>query len=221
MAVVPRGNINVPAAKSDFVDSSGTPSDYWWGMHRFLKDDLKVRSIVSGTQLSYSPVHVQAGLDYIDAHSYWHHPVFPGRPWDSANWYVRNFALVNAADGGTLARLAARRVAGMAYTVSEYNHPDPNFYAAEGFPMIAAFGRFQKWDGIFSFTYSHSRDFEPRRLSGYFDIKGQTAKIAHGIAYAPFFLRGDAGRSEGGDRGRFAARGGTPDAPQDAHRVAL
>lgn len=194
VAVVPRGNINVTAAaKSDFVDFLwDTERDYWWGMHRFLKDELKVHSIVSGTQLSYSPVHVQAGLEYIDAHSYWHHPVFPGRPWDSANWYVRNLALVNAADGGTLSRLAARRVAGMAYTVSEYNHPDPNFYAAEGFPMIAAFGRFQKWDGIFSFTYSHSRDFEPRRLSGYFDIKGQTAKIAHGIACAALFLRGDA-----------------------------
>ena len=58
--------------------------------------------------------------------------------------------------------------------------------------MIAAFGRFQKWDGIFSFTYSHSQDFEPQRLAGYFDIKGDPAKLAHHIAAAALFLRGDA-----------------------------
>ena len=116
--------------------------------------------LVSGTQLSYSPVHVQAGLDYIDAHAYWKHPHFPGRPWDPNNWYVENVAMVNS-PGGTLTSLAARRVAGMAYTVSEYNHPAPNSYAAEGFPMIAALAAHQAWDGMFSFTYSHNTEFEP------------------------------------------------------------
>ena len=43
-------------------------------MYRFLKDELGVRSLVSGTQLGYSPVGIQAGLDYIDAHAYWNHP---------------------------------------------------------------------------------------------------------------------------------------------------
>jgi hypothetical protein len=192
--VVRKGRNNLTqTARHDFVDFMwDTERDYWWGMYRFLKDELKVRSIVSGTQLNYGPVHIQAELDYLDAHSYFHHPVFPGRPWDPKNWYVRNLALVNSSDGGTLSRLASRRVAGMAYTVSEYNHPAPNSYAAEGFPMIAAFGRFQKWDGIFTFTYSHNREFEPRRLSGYFDIKGDPGKIAHHIASSALFLRGDA-----------------------------
>ena len=49
----------------------------------------------------------------------------------------------------------------------------------------------QAWDGIFSFTYSHSTDFEPRRLSGFFDIKGDPQKLAHSIACAAIFLRGD------------------------------
>jgi len=58
--------------------------------------------------------------------------------------------------------------------------------------MIAAFGRFQDWDGIFSFTYSHSREFQPRRITGYFDIKSHTAKLVHMPASAALFLRGDA-----------------------------
>ncbi|MBN1851332.1 MAG: carbohydrate binding domain-containing protein [Pirellulales bacterium] len=190
--VLRHGQLNLTeAARRDFVDFLwDTERDYWWGMYRFLKKELKVRPIVSGTQLNYSPVHIQAGLDYIDAHSYWNHPSFPGRPWDSQNWYIRNVALVND-PGGTLAGLAARRVKGMAYTVSEYNHPAPNVYAAEGFPMIAAIGAFQSWDGIFPFAYCHNSDFEPSRIDSFFDIKGDTPKIAHMPACAALFLRAD------------------------------
>lgn len=179
------------AAQNDFVDFLwDTEQDYWLGMYRYLKDELKVQPIVSGTQLNYSPTHIQAELDYIDAHAYWNHPHFPGRPWDSRNWYVNNRALVSSA-GGTLASLAMKRVAGMAYTVSEYNHPAPIVYAAEGFPMIAAFGAFQNWDGIFSFSYGHNLDFEPKQLSGYFDIKGDTSRLVHMPACVAMFRRGD------------------------------
>ena len=190
--VVRHGEMNVTAtARRDFIDFLwDTERDYWHGMYRFLKDELKVQSLVSGTQLSYSPVHIQAGLDYIDAHSYWNHPHFPGRPWDGNNWSVRNRALVNT-PGGTLAGLAARRVYGKPFTCSEYNHPAPNSYAAEGFPMLAAFGAFQGWDGIFPFAYCHNSDFEPRRITSYFDYKGDPQKIVTQIACAAMFLRGD------------------------------
>jgi len=180
-----------PPARNDFIDFIwDTECDYWHGMYRYLKDELKAKPIVSGTQMGYSPANIQAGLDYIDAHSYWHHPHFPGRPWDPKNWTVRNAALVNT-PGGTLSGLAVRRVAGMAYTVSEYNHPEPNVYAAEGFPMIAALGALQAWDGIFNFTYSHNADFEPRRITGFFDIKGVTPRLVHMPACAAMFFRGD------------------------------
>lgn len=189
--VTSRGPQMTAAARADFADFLWElERDYWWGIYRFLKDELKLKSVVAGTQLSYSPVHVQAGLDYIDAHSYWQHPAFPGRPWDPENWYVRNVALVNS-PGGTLAGLANRRVEGLAFTVSEYNHPAPNEYAAEGFPMIAAFGAFQDWDGIFSFTYSHSREYEPRKITGFFDIKSEVTKLVHMPACAAMFFRGD------------------------------
>lgn len=179
------------AARRDFIDFLWeTERDYWHGMYRYLKDELKVRSLVAGTQLSYSPLHVQAGLDYIDAHSYWQHPHFPHRPWDPKDWTVRNLALVNE-PGGTLSSLALRRVARMAFTVSEYNHPAPLEFAAEGFPMIAAFGAFQGWDAIYSFCYSHSTSFEPRRIDGFFNIVSDPAKIVHMPACAAMFLRGD------------------------------
>jgi hypothetical protein len=190
--VLRRGQMKLTeAARRDFIDFLwDTECDYWWGMHRFLKDELGVRSIISGTQLSYSPVRIQAELDYIDAHSYWHHPRFPDRPWDRRNWFVHNAALVNS-PGGTLAGLAMRRVAGMGYTVSEYNHPMPNTYGAEGYPMLAAMAAFQSWDGVFSFAYCHNSDFEPRRISSYFDIKADTVKLVHMPACVALFARGD------------------------------
>jgi hypothetical protein len=180
-----------PEARNDFVDFIwDTERDYWWGMYRFLKDELKVQAMVAGTQLGWSPPHVQAGLDYLDAHSYWEHPHFPGRSWDPANWTVRNVALVNQ-PGGTIAGLAARRVAGRPFTVSEYNHPEPNQYAAEGFPMIAAYAAFQSWDAVYSFDYCGGADYEPRRITGFFDIQSVTPRLVHMPACAALFLRGD------------------------------
>ncbi|MGO9108367.1 MAG: carbohydrate binding domain-containing protein [Thermoguttaceae bacterium] len=177
--------------RNDFTDFIyDTERSYWSGMYRFLKDELGVRSLVSGTQLGYSPVGIQSGLDYIDAHAYWNHPQFPGRDWDSRNWTIRNTALVNS-PGGTLSELAAWRVAGMPFTVSEYNHPQPIVYAGEGLPMIAAFGAFQSWDAIFSFAYSHDQDFEPRRIPGFFDVKSVTPQIVHMPVCAAMFVRGD------------------------------
>jgi len=71
-------------ARHDFPDFLwDTEAQYWWGMHRFLKNELGVKSPVAGTQIGWSPAHVQAALDYVDGHAYWQPPVFPGRPWDS------------------------------------------------------------------------------------------------------------------------------------------
>jgi len=195
--VLRHGEMNLTEpARNDFIDFLwDTEAKYWGGMYRFLKDELKVKPLVSGTQMGYSPAHIQARFDYVDAHAYWHHPVFPGRPWDPRDWHVQNEALVNH-PAGTLGGLAATRVVGKAYTVSEYNHPRPIAFAAEGFPMIAAFGSFQGWDGVFSFAYCHNADFEPRKADSFFDIKGDTAKLAHMPACAAMFLRGDVATAE-------------------------
>ncbi|WP_165233688.1 carbohydrate binding domain-containing protein [Aquisphaera insulae] len=179
------------AARHDFMDFLwDTESAYWWGMARFLKRDLGVKALVTGTQMGWSPPSIQAKLDYVDAHAYWNHPVFPHRAWDSKDWYVEDTALVNE-PGGTLARLASTRVAGKPYTVSEYNHPAPISYAAEGFPMIAAFGAFQDWSAIYSFDYSGGSSIDPGKLEGYFDIQSDPTRLVHMPACAAIFTRRD------------------------------
>ncbi len=192
--LVDKNATNLPqAAVGDFVDFLyDIEEKYWVGMYRFLKDEIKVKQPVSGTQLHYGFGNVQAKLDYVDIHSYWNHPHFPGRAWDMNNWTVSNRALVNYLDKEILPPLATSRIAGKPYTVSEFDAPFPNQYAAEALPILAAFGRFQNWDGIFHFAYSHNRnDISPKRATSFFDMAGNTVKLAHLPACVAMFRRGD------------------------------
>ncbi len=157
---------------------------YWTGMARYLKNELKAKSLISGTQLGYSPPHVQAELDYIDNHSYWCHP----HP-VTKEWRIRNLPMVNSMS--CIEHLAAERVLNKPYTVSEYNHPFPNQYGAEGQLMLRAYGALQGWDGVFEYTYNHSPDFEPDRNTYFFSIIARTDVLAHFPACAAMFLRGD------------------------------
>ena len=61
----------------------------------------------------------------------------------------------------------------------------------EGQASVAAFGALQGWSAIYSFAYCHNASFEPRRIESFFDIKSDTAKMAHMPACAALFLRGD------------------------------
>ncbi|MCX7885814.1 MAG: carbohydrate binding domain-containing protein [Verrucomicrobiae bacterium] len=166
-----------------------TEQRYWTDMYRFIKDDLKARSLVIGTQIGYSPPHIQALLDVVDIHAYWQHPRFPGRPWDPNNWFIKNISMAAQPDGGTLPRLIAGRVPGKPYICSEYNHPAPNVFNSEAFLMLAATAAREDWDGIFAFTYSHSTDWDARKIRGYFDVdQHPTQMVTFPIASAMFRL---------------------------------
>jgi len=152
---------------------------YWRGMRDYLHGELGVRMPVTGTAVGYVSPYVAAETsDFVDSHSYWRHPQFPGRPWDRDNWIIRNDAMVNMPDGSTLATLAPRRVFGLPYTVTEYNHPQPHHYAAEGFPLVAVYGSFQGWDGLFQFAYSHNDHWEMDHFESFFDMKADAVKLA-------------------------------------------
>jgi len=166
---------------------------YWKGMYQFVKDGLGARPLVIGTQVSYSPAPLQAQFDVVDAHSYWQHPRFPGRPWDPVNWSVNNVPMAGVADGGTLPTLALGRVEGKPYIISEYNHPAPNTFSSEAFLLLSTYAALQDWDGIFAFNYEgDTRDgWNPERITNYFAIDQHPTKMVTLPAVAALFLRGD------------------------------
>jgi hypothetical protein len=58
--------------------------------------------------------------------------------------------------------------------------------------MLAAFGGFQKWDGILPFTYSNHEELDRGKISSYFNLENDPGKMAHMPACSMLFLRGDA-----------------------------
>ena len=169
-----------------------TEKAYFDEMYRYVKRDLGCKALVTGT-IVFGPLGLwaQSGMDFIDGHAYWQHPRFPGRPWDGNNWLVAQKAMVDSPAGATLFRLAAQRLAGKPYTVSEYNHPAPNDYQAECVPMLASFAAAQDWDGIWLFTYANGGgDWTDQRLRGFFDMQMNPAKWGFVRAGAAMFRDG-------------------------------
>lgn len=169
-----------------------TEDRYWQSMYRFLKNELKVRGLVTGTIVGCSPATLQAKMDWVDTHAYWQHPRFPVRPWDAEEWLVNNVTMVNER-GGTLPGLALKRAAGKPQACTEYNHPAPNTYNSEGFLLLAAYAALQDWDAIYPFAWSHSNSetWNSQRIGSFFDIDQHPTKLVTLVAAHAFFTRGD------------------------------
>jgi len=155
-----------------------TEKAYFDGMRSFIKDDLGCSALVTGT-IVFGPLgqYAQSDMDFIDSHAYWQHPTFPGRAWDGNNWLIQQRPMTDYPEQATLFRIAAERLAGKPFTLSEYNHPAPLDAQAECVPMVASFAAAQDWDGIWLFTYSHATDDWGREtMSGFFDMDTNPGK---------------------------------------------
>jgi hypothetical protein len=100
--------------------------------------------------------------------------------------------MVNDPLHSTVVKLSRTAVAGRPYTVSEFNHPFPNDWASEGFPILAAYGSFQDWDAIMIYTFEPKRDADWKSYVGDpFDISLDPVRMTQMAAGALMFLRGD------------------------------
>lgn len=162
---------------------------FYLDMQSYLKDTLKVKAPLVATAdhshsgSSYPMLASTSLLDIVDGHTYWQHPGPRGIP---------NTPMVNDPLNSTVVELARTAFAGKPYTVSETNHPFPNDYAAEGIPILAAYGALQDWDGIFWYTFEPkaSADWQPM-IGDAFDLSHHPVKLPQLAAGALMFLRGD------------------------------
>jgi hypothetical protein len=179
-----------------------TERTYTDGMRAFLKKELGVKANILDTQASYGDIagtYRESFNDFVDMHAYWQHPRFPRKPWDPKDWLIPNTPMVASKETGNFARLAGYRVAGKAFTVSEYDHPAPSHYAAEMFPMIASFAAVQDWDGVFQFDWGGT-NWSDGKINGYFSLQQHPAKLAFLPAAALMFRRGDVAPAKGAMR---------------------
>ncbi len=89
--------------------------------------------------------------DYVDEHQYWDHP----NGWrDPATMRGHGKPLVAVLGGASpLAELARWRVAGVPFSVSEFNHCAPNPHRAEALPLLATVAALQDWDALILHEY--------------------------------------------------------------------
>ena len=161
---------------------------YFRDLEKYLKETLGVKSLVTGTadHTYWIPglplLRSTSQLDIVDAHVYWQHPAIYG---------ARNTPMANDPLHSAVVKLTRSAFAGKPFTVSEVNEPNPNEYAGEMIPLLAAYGAFQDWDGVFFYT------FEPK-IAGWqhfvtdpFDITLDPVKMVQMEAGALLFLRPD------------------------------
>jgi hypothetical protein len=162
---------------------------FFLGMQSFLKDELGVKSLVVATAdhtywIPPQPlIRTTSLLDAVDGHVYWEHPAIWGR---------RNTPMVNEPLASTIVKLSRSPMAGKPYAVSEVNHPNPNEYAAEMIPILAAYGAFHDWDGIYFYTFEPKvgEKWQPY-VTDHFDITLDPVKMIQMSVGALLFTRPD------------------------------
>ncbi len=166
--------------------------NFWVDMYNYLKNTLKTKSLITATAVGLcSTPNLMAELDFVDTHAYWQHPVFPGIDWDPENWYVKNATLLRDTYAGTIAEVSNRRVWYKPFTISEYNHPAPNTYNAEGYIILASYAAFQDLDGIYGYTYCHDQNWNAKKITGFFDLHQHPVQFLTFIPAALIYRRGD------------------------------
>ena len=167
--------------------------NYYDAMVAHIRTNCGYTGLIFGTVVACSPATVQSRLDSIDSHVYWQHPQFPGVPWDPVNWFQPNISMVNTVgDDNTLAYLARQRIKGKPFTVSEYEHPAPNYHGAEGPLLLAAYAGLQDWDGLWLSAYGPGNDMLPMGyVRSYFEVAQHPTKMANLLLAANLFRRGD------------------------------
>ena len=164
-------------------------SSFYEDMSSYLKKTLGVKVPITGTadhshtSSPYSMLASLSKLDILDGHVYWEHPGSPPPV---------NTPMVKDPLHSTVVQLSRTAFAGKPYTVSETNHPFPNDWAAEGIPILAAYGSFQDWDAIVMYTFEPKRDPAWKPYVGDpFDISLDPVRMTEMATGALLFERSD------------------------------
>ncbi|HSU31682.1 MAG TPA: hypothetical protein VLJ11_10640 [Bryobacteraceae bacterium] len=159
-------------------------------MRDFIRKDLHVKSLIIGTAdhtyfIAGMPlVRTTSRLDIVDAHIYWWPP--------SQMSHRGQEPMVNSPLRSIEVRLTRSTMAGKPFTVSEVNEPFPSDYGSEMIPLLASYGAFQDWDGIFIYAFEPKLSGQWQPVVGdHFDISEDPVKVAQMPVGALLFLRHD------------------------------
>lgn len=187
--------------EAEFIIS--TEQNFYKHMSDYLKHDLGVKCpIVANSDHSHNKtgnalLSATSLLDVVDGHEYWQHPESVlDKKTGKRFLMIENTPMVNQPEMSTVVHVARSAVEGKPFIISEYNHPAPNEYVCEGFPIFTAYASMQDWDGIFAYTLEHvpadkwNTNYAIAN-SGAFDMGLDPVKMAGIAANAILFQRND------------------------------
>ena len=159
----------------------------------YLRDNLGIQAPITGTNAlgGVSDASLHENLDYLDDHSYWDHPWFPGNPWDPYNWLIRNEPQLKDDYLSSITNICSGlQLADKPYTVSEYNHGAPNRFRTEMVHALAAYSAFHGVDGIMWFDYNGDGRWDGNFVNGFFSLHRDNSVMALFPAFAYAFRQG-------------------------------
>jgi hypothetical protein len=185
---------NSPASRLAAVFVAVMEKKAYERMRDFLRKELRCDALL--TNMTNAAARVPAAqfartaFDYVDEHFYVDHPQFLERPWRLPSSSPNTNPIPAGAPGG--ANVAAARLFGKPFTITEYNYAGPGRFRGVGGILTGALGALQDWDAMWRFAYSHNaRDlFEPAPM-GYFDLASDPLNQAADRLTLFLYLRGD------------------------------
>ncbi|QDT36567.1 hypothetical protein [Stratiformator vulcanicus] len=175
-------------------------AEYFERMRKLLRDEIGLKCLIVGSADHndwISPFPIVKNLlmfDIVDGHGYWHHPQL-GTP----TWFGMHYPMVNDPLDSSFVQFSRTPVHGKPFVSSETNEPFPHRFTAENFPIVAAYGLLNDWDGIYWFAWGDGREAKPEEglpTNRWFDVANDPVKMTNLAALAPMWYRGDVREAE-------------------------
>ncbi len=152
---------------------------------------LGVKAMLSGTNYGATQAlaYQRIAYDYVDNHSYFNHPSYPGGGTLPLNSH--NDSLVRRR--ATMPRdVMPTRIFGRPFTVTEWNACRPNPFRGEAAVIMPAYASLQDWDGLWCFQYGDTRDMViDGGVSGAFAVASDPIGLIASRMTSLLFQRGD------------------------------
>ncbi len=132
--------------------------------------------------------------DFIDRHAYWAHPAVDNG-WGIEQILFNPNASLKGENGGLMAYITPRRVAGKPFTLTEWNVASTNEFRADAQLYLPAYALMHGWN-LFQFLFNLNRALQPpTRIGSAFDLERDALQLAMWPATAVMFHRRDVRRS--------------------------
>ena len=132
--------------------------------------------------------------DFIDRHAYWAHPAVD-KGWGIEQILFNPNASLKGENGGLMAYITPRRVAGKPFTLTEWNVASTNEFRADAQLYMPAYALMHGWN-LFQFLFNLNRALQaPTRIGSAFDLERDALQLTMWPATAVMFHRRDIRKS--------------------------